>query len=74
MGIEHAKCTVNDKGGVVPMVKRLLIEALGWIFLVIGGIYVFGEKEANFVHYILLIVGILLIIFYFPKNLRGKSD
>lgn len=56
------------------MVRRLLIEALGWIFAVIGGIYIFGDKEANIIHYVLLIAGALLIIYYFPKNMRGKSD
>ncbi|HLQ70964.1 MAG TPA: hypothetical protein VK142_04135 [Bacillota bacterium] len=53
------------------MVKRLLIEAVGWILTVVGGIYVFGDKEAHVIHYGLLIVGILLIIYFFPKNIRG---
>ncbi|HLR03966.1 MAG TPA: hypothetical protein VK111_14575 [Virgibacillus sp.] len=56
------------------MAKRLLIEALGWIFAVIGGIYVFGDREANIIHYVLLIIGALLIIYYFPKNMRGEKD
>lgn len=56
------------------MVKRLLFEAVGWILAVIGGIYVFGDKEAHIAHYVILIAGILIIIYYFPKNMRGQRD
>lgn len=54
------------------MIKRLLIEALGWILAIAGGIFVFGAKEAHIIHYILLIGGILLIIYFFPKNIQKK--
>lgn len=54
------------------MVKRLFIEGFGWILAIVGGLFVFGDKEAHIIHYILLIGGILLIIYFFPKNIRGK--
>jgi len=56
------------------MVKRLLIEAAGWILAVTGGIFVFGDKETHIIHYVFLIAGILIIIVYFPKNIRGKRE
>lgn len=54
------------------MVKRLFIEAFGWILAIVGSIYIFGDKDAQILHYVLLIAGIILILYYFPKNIRGK--
>lgn len=44
---------------------RLIVETLGWIMTVIGAFFVFS-KDTLFIHYFIFIVGIIMIVFYFP--------
>ncbi|MEC5422893.1 hypothetical protein QGM71_05185 [Virgibacillus sp. C22-A2] len=55
-------------------VKRMFTEALGWILTAIGAYFIF-EDNTSFIHYVLLIVGILIIIVNFPfKDFSRKKS
>ncbi|MFD1037044.1 hypothetical protein ACFQ3N_01205 [Virgibacillus byunsanensis] len=51
------------------MRKAILIEVLGWILTGFGAYFVF-EDNTSILHYILLAVGIILILFSIPFSLR----
>lgn len=54
-------------------ILRLMIEAVGWIMTVIGAYFVFGEAP-SFIHYFIFVLGIVLIVFYFPyKDFKRKK-
>lgn len=55
-------------------IKRMLIEALGWVLAAIGIYFVF-EKDTSIFHYILLGIGIILILMNFPyKDFKRKKS
>lgn len=55
-------------------IKRMLIEALGWVLAAIGIYFVF-EKNTSILPYILLIIGIILILLNFPyKDFKRKKS
>ncbi|CDQ38968.1 MULTISPECIES: hypothetical protein [Virgibacillus] len=54
------------------MVKHLLIEALGWILTAIGAYYIYEDSKLM-LPYISLGIGIVLILFNFPKSFRKQS-
>lgn len=57
---------------------RLAVEALGWVLMGIGAYYIL-QKDPSVYHYLMGIVGVILIILFFPfqdyfkRNDRDKS-
>ncbi|MEW9676020.1 hypothetical protein ABRT01_07530 [Lentibacillus sp. L22] len=52
---------------------RLLIEIMGWILAAIGAYYI-SEENTMVIHYILLIVGIVILLMTLPfKSYRYKK-
>ncbi|GAB3799078.1 hypothetical protein [Virgibacillus kimchii] len=45
--------------------KRLITEAVGWVFAAIGAYYVY-ENTSNVLAYIILVLGIILVLTNFP--------
>lgn len=56
-------------------ILRIVVETLGWIMSVVGAFFVFG-KETLFIHYAIFILGIFLIVVYFPlyDSRRSKAS
>ncbi|MEN1967354.1 hypothetical protein WMZ97_04665 [Lentibacillus sp. N15] len=52
---------------------RLLLEAIGWILTAIGAYYIF-EENTMVIHYVLLIIGVIILLLTIPfKSYRKRK-
>ncbi|GAA0437114.1 MAG: hypothetical protein ACQEWU_01420 [Bacillota bacterium] len=54
------------------MIRYLLMEAVGWVFTAVGAYFIY-EDTSNIIAYSILFIGIMLIVFNFPKGLRKRD-
>lgn len=52
---------------------RFLLEVLGWILAAVGAYYLF-EDNTMLIHYIMLVIGIILLIMTISKSYRKSND